>query len=459
MVRVDGESLEGTVSFLPDVVTVRGSGRGQDVPLKDVRAVVLRKPQDSAPNAPGRPDGSVGPDGSKVVGGPNIAPSDELTADGSPTREWRSIDIGKAMSAGQSSWEPDGKLKVNASGWGLGSRGDSIHFTFVGVTGDGQLVARADGPKVGGLMAGQAPAAVQFGITYRAGVTADASHISLIAGVDGVVRFNQRPAEADGAGLGAAVDASGRWLRLARHGDTFTGYSSTDGQYWSPLGSRVCKMPESVYAGIIAGTRRNTAPVDFYFSRPVVSQGVPEASFFAGSILPPRGIYLMDGSVLAGRVTAVDSTHAVLVRGAANAEHRVALERVAAILFNPAPRSWLGGWQAEPEPAALMLSGDQFSGSFDRLAPDGSVALSSVIFGPRTFDAAKELIAVRLAAPTIVSEGWFVRLADGSLIRTAEVKLGKDSVSFRHPIDGPVEYPRDGIKEVRRVDTLPRVAP
>jgi ABC-type transport system involved in multi-copper enzyme maturation permease subunit len=58
----------------------------------------------------------------------------------------------------------------------------------------------------------------------------------------------------DTPGLSGAVSAkSPRWLRLARYGDTITGYDSTDGTHWTQVGSvHLAGLPSTVQAGLFA---------------------------------------------------------------------------------------------------------------------------------------------------------------------------------------------------------------
>ena len=60
----------------------------------------------------------------------------------------------------------------------------------------------------------------------------------------------------DAAGLGGTVSAaSPRWLRLARSGDTITGYDSMDGTHWSVVGTATLTgLPATVPAGLFAAS-------------------------------------------------------------------------------------------------------------------------------------------------------------------------------------------------------------
>ena len=70
----------------------------------------------------------------------------------------------------------------------------------------------------------------------------------------------------DTAGLAGSVSASApRWLRLARDGDTISGYDSADGTHWTLAGTATLPgLTSTVQAGLFAaGTSIESYPADF----------------------------------------------------------------------------------------------------------------------------------------------------------------------------------------------------
>ena len=70
----------------------------------------------------------------------------------------------------------------------------------------------------------------------------------------------------DTPGLAGSVSASApRWLRLARDGDTITGYDSADGTHWTLVGTATLPgLTSTVQAGLFAaGTSIESYPADF----------------------------------------------------------------------------------------------------------------------------------------------------------------------------------------------------
>jgi regulation of enolase protein 1 (concanavalin A-like superfamily) len=48
------------------------------------------------------------------------------------------------------------------------------------------------------------------------------------------------------------------WLMLARGGNTFTSYRSTDGSHWAPIGSATIVMPQTIYVGLAVSSHDNS---------------------------------------------------------------------------------------------------------------------------------------------------------------------------------------------------------
>jgi ABC-type transport system involved in multi-copper enzyme maturation permease subunit len=78
--------------------------------------------------------------------------------------------------------------------------------------------------------------------------------------------LNDTPGLGKGAGEAGGVSASSpRWLRLARDGDTISGYDSADGTHWTLAGTATLPgLTSTVQAGLFAaGTSIESYPADF----------------------------------------------------------------------------------------------------------------------------------------------------------------------------------------------------
>jgi ABC-type transport system involved in multi-copper enzyme maturation permease subunit len=144
---------------------------------------------------------------------------------------------------------------------------DSFNFAHQALTGNGTITVRvisfsgahADitgnghAAQVGsGLVPGLAPWS-KAGIIIKQSLHEGSAYAAMtVTGSNGArMQYNYT---GDIAGLAGNVSAaSPRWLRLARSGDTITGYDSADGTHWTRVGSvQLAGLPSTVQIGMFA---------------------------------------------------------------------------------------------------------------------------------------------------------------------------------------------------------------
>jgi ABC-type transport system involved in multi-copper enzyme maturation permease subunit len=150
-----------------------------------------------------------------------------------------------------------------------GPSGDAVADTYELVaerlTGDGTITARITS-LVGRIWAGPANEApsladtqpglaswAKAGLLVTPSTRQGSSYVAVMATGGHGIRF-QYDYTHDQAGLpGSISSTTPRWLRLTRTGDTITGYDSSDGTTWHPVGSaQLAGLPASVYVGLFA---------------------------------------------------------------------------------------------------------------------------------------------------------------------------------------------------------------
>ena len=122
---------------------------------------------------------------------------------------------------------------------------DGMHFVYQPLSGNGSIVARVLNLRGG---ASSAQAAVMIRETLGATST------DAFMGYQGhYVYFWDRPT----TGASTAYQSTNvylslpRWMEVVRNGNTFTGYTSSDGVNWAQVGSSVTiSMAENVYIGL-----------------------------------------------------------------------------------------------------------------------------------------------------------------------------------------------------------------
>jgi len=143
---------------------------------------------------------------------------------------------------------------------------DSFSFVRKPLAGNGSITVRMTSltglySTSSGSPAGQGQASMKpglqpwskAGIMIKASTRPGSAYAAVMATGGRGVRM-QYDYTGDIAGPPAAVSAaSPRWLRLARSGDTVTGYESADGTHWSVVGAaHLARLPATVQAGLFA---------------------------------------------------------------------------------------------------------------------------------------------------------------------------------------------------------------
>ncbi|MDD9265569.1 Ig-like domain-containing protein [Paenibacillus sp. GCM10023248] len=190
--------------------------------------------------------------------------------------DWTSKDIGEVPIQGNASLA-DGVLTVKGAGR-IGETADAFQFASQAVKGDTELVARidsltkVDNNAISGLMIRESLAAdAATAIISTSVVKADKQdtpysvHFSTRASTGEPILAlgeNDRPEDYGVPTLkGTELPY---WLKIARIGDTITGYASEDGTNWTEVGHKTIAMNETVYIGFAVDAAQNTSRIHNY---------------------------------------------------------------------------------------------------------------------------------------------------------------------------------------------------
>jgi ABC-type transport system involved in multi-copper enzyme maturation permease subunit len=158
---------------------------------------------------------------------------------------------------------------------------DVFYFAHQPVTGNGTITVQMTsltgqfivGTSNGGFQT--APGGLQpwskAGIIIKQNTSQGSAYAAMMVTGSNGVRMqwdyvNDTPDLGKGAGQAGGVSASSpRWLRLARDGDTISGYDSADGTHWTLAGTATLPgLTSTVQAGLFAaGTSIESYPADF----------------------------------------------------------------------------------------------------------------------------------------------------------------------------------------------------
>jgi subtilase family serine protease/regulation of enolase protein 1 (concanavalin A-like superfamily) len=176
----------------------------------------------------------------------------ELRAEALPD-VWNGSDIGEATAPG-SHWLDSGVWTVEAAGRGTGGNADAVHYVYRPLAGDGEIIAR-----IADFSAEDADA--EAGVMIRANLEPDAPQATMAVTLAGAGHFvNRRTPGEEADRTTRSGGQPQRWVRLTRQGDMISGYVSTDGLRWEPVGSAAIAMVDPVYIGLAAAGHQDDQP-------------------------------------------------------------------------------------------------------------------------------------------------------------------------------------------------------
>lgn len=161
-----------------------------------------------------------------------------------PAGSWQSVDVGLVAASGRSS-EAGGTVSVSGSGADIWDSADEFHFRCQSMSGDGEVIARITSQT-------NTDGWAKAGIMFRETLTASSRHVFMAttAGQGTVFQRRTLTGGSSSSTSGAWGNASGRWIRLVRAGDTFTAFESDTGSAWTLVGSVTLALPPTLYVGL-----------------------------------------------------------------------------------------------------------------------------------------------------------------------------------------------------------------
>jgi hypothetical protein len=176
-----------------------------------------------------------GSDGSSSGGG---AP-----ASGSLPAGWSARDVGSTGQAGRAS-HAAGVFSLCGSGADIWGAADAFQFSYTGMSGDGEIVARV-------LSLDPSDAWAKAGVMIRESLSADSKFaMTVVTPVNGALLQFRETAGGHADLVPGILMAAPLWVRLSRAGNTFSAAVSSDGGSWTSVGSRTIAMASDVLVGL-----------------------------------------------------------------------------------------------------------------------------------------------------------------------------------------------------------------
>jgi beta-glucanase (GH16 family) len=157
--------------------------------------------------------------------------------------EWGNADIGGPAAMGSTSVR-SGVWNLAGGGAEFGAHIDQFQMAYSALAGDGEIVARIAGMPNGGR-------SWKAGVTLRDGRGSAAISAMLYISADKRIHFGARSKDYEPLS-NTTHRGSTKWLKIARNGDSFTGYISSDGTTWASVGHATLPMRHNILAGLLS---------------------------------------------------------------------------------------------------------------------------------------------------------------------------------------------------------------
>jgi regulation of enolase protein 1 (concanavalin A-like superfamily) len=165
---------------------------------------------------------------------------------------WQHTDIGNVGLAGGATYA-GGQFTVTGSGadiWGLADAG---HFTYLPLTGDGQIVARV-------VAVQKTDGWAKAGVMFRETLASNSKHAFMIISATNGAQFQRRLTTGgnSSANVGGPAVTAPYWVQLTRAGNVFTGSISSNGTSWVQVDIITNAMSSQVSVGFAVTAHNNT---------------------------------------------------------------------------------------------------------------------------------------------------------------------------------------------------------
>lgn len=182
---------------------------------------------------------------------------------------WEHTDIGNVGLPGDGTFA-DGVFSVTGSGSDIWGAADGGHFTYLTMTGDGQITARVSSIQDTHPWA-------KAGVMFRETLVSNSPHaFMLISSANGAAFQRRTTTGGSSSNTGGPAVSTPYWVRLVRSGDSFTGLVSSNGINWTQVGSATVSMAATVHVGLAVTAHNNatlnTSTFDNVLVVPAVNQ-------------------------------------------------------------------------------------------------------------------------------------------------------------------------------------------
>lgn len=163
----------------------------------------------------------------------------------SPPNVWNCYDIGSFnWPGGQAYNESNSEMQISSGGSGVSGTSDTLHFACQPLYGNGSIVTQ-----VTSLTDSAAGAECGLMIRQSSAANAQFAMVGITAGQGACFQYRTSQGGLSSTGGTSGSSTAPVYLKLTRSGNTFTGYTSTNGTSWTQVGQETVSMTSNTYAG------------------------------------------------------------------------------------------------------------------------------------------------------------------------------------------------------------------
>ena len=180
-------------------------------------------------------------------------------------------DVGAVGAAGYATGS-SGNFTLHGAGADVWGSSDAFRMVYAKLSGDGYVVAQVTSIEY-------VDAWTKAGVMMRESLSANSRHAFMLVSPGKGLAFQRRTATGGSSthtsGGGGAAPA---WVKLARTGNTFTAFRSSDGVNWTRVGSDSIPMGATIYAGVAVSSHVKGVLATATFGSTAVAAGASGAS-------------------------------------------------------------------------------------------------------------------------------------------------------------------------------------
>jgi RHS repeat-associated protein len=222
---------------------------------------------------------------------------------------WFDQDTGSVGLAGSAGYA-NGTFTVKGAGVNT-LTADAFHFAYQPLSGDGTIVARMV----------SAQSTLSAGVMIRETLAPGSAQADVMRSDDGAGYFYysfvyRASAGGNVSGQQGPYGNLPYWMRLARSGNTFTGYTSPDGVYWTQAGTAQISMASNVDVGLAVDSGNTSTLGTATFDNVSITSGTPYPTPNITAITPTYGGIGTSVTVTGSTFVATQGSSSVRFNGA-----------------------------------------------------------------------------------------------------------------------------------------------